>query len=120
MTAKAVSYDKVQVAWGELPCLERNGFITGYVVEVSLDDELVNSVDIVDSSMTATLTGLLPLRTYYVHVAAVTDQGTGPHSTNLAVTTPLTSKYNKPNISSFISLCPFPLTHMQFLAQLSP
>ena len=110
----------VRVAWGELSCLDRNGLITGYVVEVSLDDEIVNTVDIVDSSMTTTLTGLLPLRTYYVRVAAVTDQGIGPHSTELAVTTPLTSTHNKSNISSFISLCPFPLTHIQFPARLFP
>ena len=90
MSAEAVSYDKIQVAWSDLPCLEHNGLITGYVIQVSLDGEIVSATS-VGISATATLTGLLPLRTYAVSVAAVNAQGTGPHSYPVHLTTPLTS-----------------------------
>ena len=90
MTAKAVSYDIVQIGWGELPCIERNGLITGYVVNVSLDGEVVHSISNLANSFVTTVPSLLPLQTYSVGVAALNDQGTGPQSSPVYVTTPLT------------------------------
>ena len=118
VTAKAVSYDTIQVAWGELPCVEHNGLITGYVVQVSLDGEVVSTTDSVGSSTATTLTSLLPLRTYSVSVAAATEQGIGPHSSPVAVTTPLTSMCYESNISSFILFCQLPLMHSSWTGRL--
>ena len=90
VNAEAVGYDKIKVAWGELPCVEHNGLITGYVIKASLNEEIVNTIS-VGNSTTGTLTGLLPLRMYTVSVAAVNSLGTGPYSDPVVLTTPLTS-----------------------------
>ena len=90
LITKAVSYDTVQIVWGEIPCIKRNGLITGYVINVSLDGEVVTSISSVGSSTNTTVSSLLPLRTYSVSVAALSDQGTGPLSSPVLVTTPLT------------------------------
>ena len=89
VSAEAVSYDKIQVAWGELSCTEQNGVVTGYTIEVYHDGEIVNTTS-VGTSNTATISGLLPLQMYAVSVAAVNDEGSGPHSDPVLLTTPLT------------------------------
>ena len=91
MSAEAVSYDTIQVVWAELPCTERNGLITGYIVDSVLDEETVSTTSM-GISTSATLNGLLPLKTYAVSVAAVNDEGTGPYSEPKLITTPLTGK----------------------------
>ena len=93
----------MEVKWGQVPCLERNGEITGYVARAiavgkvvarALDDEKVVASTNVGLTDTATLTGLSPLETYAVSVAAITDQGTGPYSSPVHVTTPQTGTQN--------------------------
>ena len=96
VTAEAIAFDTVKVAWGEVSCLERGGEITGYEVRASIHGGVVgsSSVDVSTSvgvTHTATLTGLSPYQTYAISIAAVNDQGTGPHDTMVIVKTPLTS-----------------------------
>ena len=90
VTAEAIRFDMITVNWRQVPCLERNGEITGYVVRASIDGEVVASTG-VGSANTATLTGLSPLQTYSLSVAAVNSEGTGALSSPIIVTTPLTS-----------------------------
>ena len=90
VTGEAISFDVIVVTWGQIPCLERNGEITGYVVRASNDGEVAASTS-VGVANAATLTGLSPLQTYALSVAAVNSEGTGMHSSPVFVTTPLTS-----------------------------
>ena len=88
VTAKAVSYDTVQISWGELPCIEHNGLITGYVISISLDGEVVHSISSVGTI--TTVPGLLPLQTYSISIAALNEEGAGPRSSPVFVKTPMT------------------------------
>ena len=90
MTAEVIRFDMIVVNWGPVPCLERNGEITGYVVRASIDGEVVASTSVGNANL-ATLTGLSPLQTYALSIAAVNSEGTGTLSSPIIVTTPLTS-----------------------------
>ena len=84
-----------------MPCLHRNGEITGYTVvaRIGITDitEFVNS-----DARSATVSGLEPSTQYTVSVAAVNDAGTGP-STSIIVETGGESVY-----MWFINLCMCP------------
>ena len=95
ITAKAVSYDTVQIAWEALPCIEHNGNITGYIVNISLNGEVVTSISSLASITDITVPDLLPLQTYSISIAAFNDQGMGPISSPVYVTTPLTGMEGK-------------------------
>ena len=62
-----------------MPCLHRNGEITGYTVVATTSGEVVGSVDVdVDDGREATISGLTPSTQYNVAVAAINSAGTGP------------------------------------------
>ena len=62
-----------------MPCLHRNGEITGYrvVARTSGEDDVFVNVD-VDDGREATISGLNPSTQYSVAVAAINSAGTGP------------------------------------------
>ena len=63
-----------------MPCLRRNGEITGYTVVATISGEVVKSVEVdVNDGREATISGLNPITNYYVSVAAVNSAGTGPY-----------------------------------------
>ena len=79
VTAGTVTVNSITVQWEEVPCLRRNGEITGYTVvarTIGEDDVFVN-IDI-DDGREATISGLIPSTQYSVAVAAVNSAGTGP------------------------------------------
>ena len=62
-----------------MSCLNRNGEITGYIVEAITSGEVVRTVNVNDSdARRATVTGLNSSTQYTVEVAAVNSAGTGP------------------------------------------
>ena len=87
--AEVLSHDTVLVAWGTVPCQQRNGLITGFDINISTNGLLVKTVS-VGVTTTANLTGLSPLQWYAISVAAIGEEGTGPHSAPQLVKTPLT------------------------------
>ena len=74
-----VTANSITVQWGEVLCLDRNGEITGYTVEVTLSGMVVATENVNDgSARRGTVSGLNPSTDYFVLVAAVNSVGTGP------------------------------------------
>ena len=77
----SVTANSITVQWGEVPCMDRNGEITGYTVEVTLSGTLIITVNVNDgSAREATVSGLNPSTEYIVTLQAVNSAGTGPFS----------------------------------------
>ena len=79
----------ITVQWEMVPCIHRNGHITGYSVQYGeMGAEGTQTVSVSGESITeATITGLTASTTYSVGVAAVNDAGTGPLSSSQQITT---------------------------------
>ena len=64
-----------------MPCLHRNGEITGYTVVATVNEEMIKSVNVDgDDGRETTISGLTPNTQYSVSVAAVNSADTGPAS----------------------------------------
>ena len=88
VTTGTVTVSSITVQWEEVPCLHRNGEITGYTVVGTISGVVVKSVDVDDDDgREATISGLTPNTQYSVSVAAVNSAGTGPAS-SIDVETP--------------------------------
>ena len=71
-----------------MPCIDHNGEITGYTVEVTLSGMVVATESVNDGSVrVGTVSGLNPTTDYLVLVAAVNSVGTGPFSDGISITT---------------------------------
>ena len=76
------------VSWREVPCQNRNGEITRYVVEYNEQQERSQRVMIMmDAGQTTTLHNLKPLTEYSIMVAAVNSNGTGQFSQQVTIVT---------------------------------
>ena len=77
-----VTSSNITVQWEFVPCIHRNGDITGYSVQYtgggSTQTMSVSGGDVAE----ATITGLTASTSYSVRVAAVNDAGTGPLSSS--------------------------------------
>ena len=88
VTETTVTSNSVTVQWEEVPCLDRNGEITGYqVVTANSQGMTVGTADVDVANRQATISGLTPSTTYTVSVAAVNGAGTGPIKTIAVETT---------------------------------
>ena len=88
VTAATVTVNSITVQWEEVPCLHRNGEITGYRLVANTSGEVVKYVHVdADDSREATISGLNPNSNYTVDVAAVNSAGIGP-SASINVETP--------------------------------
>ena len=68
----------VNVSWSQIRCIERNGPITNYTVEIKeVGGALIPDVVV---NRTFTASGLTPYTNYTFRVAGVNDNGTGPFS----------------------------------------
>ena len=87
LEAVFVQPTEVSFRWREVPCIQQNGPITGYVVRyyvtcgadrnVHQNKSVVTTGDIIDD--------LTPNTEYAFHVAAVNVNGTGPFSEPIAL-----------------------------------
>ena len=82
----SVTANRITVQWGEVPCIDRNGEITGYTVDVTLSGMVVRTENVDGSARRGTVSGLTPSTEYTVTVAAVNSVGSGPFS-GITITT---------------------------------
>ena len=75
VTLSEITNSSITLQWDMVPCIERNGDITGY--RVQYNDTIV---DIFGDDLGATIIGLTPSTIYYVQVAAVNSAGIGVYS----------------------------------------
>ena len=81
VSAGTVTANSITVQSEEVPCLHRNGEITGYTVVARTSGEDERVVDVNDgNARSATVSGLTPNTQYTVSVTAVNSAGTGPAS----------------------------------------
>ena len=87
VSISAVSSSSITVQWEMVPCIHRNGDITGYSVQYtgggSTQNTSVSGGDVTE----ATVTGLTASTTYAVRVAAVNGVGTGMPSSGQFIVT---------------------------------
>ena len=76
----------ITVQWGEVNCIDRNGEITGYMVQYREVGTTESRRDTASDTV-ATITGLKPSTRYTIEVAAVNDEGTGPYSSGIEAET---------------------------------
>ena len=74
----------INVTWGEIECIERNGMITGYTVVFQEQGGANVTGNIVNRTFSAG--GLTPGMNYTFQIAGVNDAGTGVFS-NFTITT---------------------------------
>ena len=83
-----VTARSITIEWDELPCLDRNGEITAYIVEAITSGTLIRIVNVNDgSAREATLSGLTPATEYTVTLQAVNSADSGPIR-SIAIETP--------------------------------
>ena len=83
-----VTARSITIEWNELACLDRNGVITGYIVEARTSGTLIRTVSVNDGdAREATVSGLNPSTEYTVSLQAVNSAGSGPIR-SIAITTP--------------------------------
>ena len=73
----------VTVQWEMVPCIHRNGEITGYSVRYSGDGSTDTSFVSGGGTRQTTISGLTPSTDYTIQVAAINDAGTGPYSNGM-------------------------------------
>ena len=78
----------VIIQWDPLPSEHRNGIITNYVVNVSVNEEDSVFDDQYVVNTTTLILETRPYTTYMITVAAMTIIGQGPFSTEEIITTP--------------------------------
>ena len=74
-----VTYSNITVQWGTVPCIHRNGDITGYIVRYWSQTPSVSGGSVTET----TISNLTPSTTYNIRVAAVNNAGTGPFSSSI-------------------------------------
>jgi hypothetical protein len=80
--AVSTSQTSIQVAWDEVPEIDRNGIINGYEIEYwqSRNDSNRMSVTVGPNTFLHNLVTLDEFKTYVVRVRAYTEAGPGPYS----------------------------------------
>ena len=82
VTVAGMTSSTLTVQWGMVPCIHRNGEITGYSVRYSgggsTQTVAVSGADVTET----TISGLTPSTEYSVQVAVVNGAGTGEFSTS--------------------------------------
>ena len=82
MSPTVVSSRSITVNWNEIPCIQRNGRIIRYEVELRPP---VEGTTISGRSFTAN--GLTPFTNYMFRVCGVNSEGPGPYSDLINITT---------------------------------
>ncbi len=69
----------VSLSWDEVSCTDRNGVITGYIVQYTIAGGMTVTVNI-SATTSVVIAGLIKFRLYSFSVAAINDNGIGPYS----------------------------------------
>ena len=78
-----VTASSISVQWGEVPCVDRNGEITGYTARALRSGVVERTANATGgASKEVTIFGLSSSTRYIVEVAAVNDAGTGPYTSS--------------------------------------
>ena len=78
----------ITVQWGPVDCIQRNGEITGYLVQYAVQkSDTTQTVNVSGDTNETTITGLEPATSYVIKVAAVNSAGTGKYSGAIFVLT---------------------------------
>ena len=90
ITAFNVAPTSFSVQWETVPCIQRNGDITGYSVRYGVlgNGGMETLTMVVPDILMTNLTGLVPATSYLVQVAGVNGLGVGVYG-EITVTTPL-------------------------------
>ena len=87
MRRGGVTASSITVRWQPVLCLDRNGEITGYIVQAVRNEMVEGTASVGGDAGQATISGLSPSTSYSVQVAAVNGAGTGPYSSGISVRT---------------------------------
>ena len=93
MSVLAVNSSSVNLSWVELPCVEKNGEITGYLINytsTSADDDESGEIMAQADTSSTIVTDLSACIAYNFRVAAMNINGTGPfsHAIHMSTITP--------------------------------
>ena len=85
----------ITLTWTEVPAIHQNGVILGYDVEYTQTtfDSVPTTQNVTVTSTLAVLTGLEEYVEYSIQVRAYTEEGPGPYSGVLIVTTSEDSEF---------------------------
>ena len=83
VSVSEVTSSSITVQWGEVPCFEQNGDITGYIVQYGSQTQSLSGGSVTET----TISDLSPSTTYNVRVTAVNDADTGPFSNTISIMT---------------------------------
>ena len=79
VSVSEVTSSSITVRWGTVPCIHRNGDITGYSVQYGVvGSESIQTMSV--SGDNATISNLASSTKYILQVAAMNDAGTGEYS----------------------------------------
>ena len=105
MSLSSNTVTSINVAWEPVPCMHRNGDITGYAVMYrELSSGLATYIHETVATRNINITGLKPSTLYEIAVAAFNSVGTGPFTNaslktdTLDTTGPLPSVTATPNV----------------------
>ena len=85
VSVSEVTSSSITVQWGAVPCIHRNGDITGYSVQYGVvGSESTQTMTV--SGASVNITGLVESTTYTIEVAAVNSDGIGVYSEPLIIT----------------------------------
>ena len=80
LEAVFIQLTEVSLSWREVPCVQQNGPITGYIVRYyatcGADRNVLQSQSVVTTG--STIDGLTPITEYVFQVAALNVNGSGP------------------------------------------
>ena len=89
VSISAVTSSSITVQWEMVPCIHRNGEITGYSVQYGIQGQSTQTMSVPGDSSGGSyeISGLQSSTTYSIKVAAMNSAGTGVYSDPYLITT---------------------------------
>ena len=87
VSISAVTSSSITVQWEMVPCIHRNGDITGYSVQYGIQGQSTQTMSVDSKGGSYEITGLQSSTTYSIQVAAMNSAGTGDYSDPYLITT---------------------------------
>ena len=86
-TPVLINLTAVRLSWEEINCTQSNGMIIGYNIQYHPNKKPQSVFINVTAVTNVTITGLTEFRLYYIRVAAINNNGTGPYSQEFIIHT---------------------------------